>query len=103
MRKATISDLFATLWNAAADNVKHCRDMRPKQFWSGIKAMYGWAATIPDDAFFEFTIRAIHARNLFKKVQRRWESSAGTSMSKAIDRFLDAFGAEYDVKYGYYE
>ncbi|KAK8134468.1 hypothetical protein PG984_006480 [Apiospora sp. TS-2023a] len=100
LSKDTVSDAFAALWNTAADNVKHCREMRPMQFWSGVKAAYGWASTIPDDAFFEFTLRAIHARNIFKEYQRKWQESTGTSMSKAIDRFLDAFTAEYNVMYG---
>lgn len=100
LRKETICDLFALIWNYAAENVKFCKDMTPRQFFAECKANYECADTIPDEALYQFTLRAIHARNIFKEYQRHWQRSEGTAMSEAIDNFTDAFGMEYDIRYG---
>ncbi|KAK7920558.1 hypothetical protein PG985_008580 [Apiospora marii] len=100
LRKDTVGDLFALIWNCAAENVKFCKDLTPREFFAECKANYECADTIPDEALYQFTLRAIHARNIFKEYQQHWQKSEGTAMSEAIDNFIDAFGKEYDIRYG---
>ncbi|KAK7978081.1 hypothetical protein PG988_005571 [Apiospora saccharicola] len=100
LRKETICDMFAMIWNYAAENVDSCKKMKPRAFFAECKANYECADTIPDEALYQFTLRAIHVRNLFKEYHPNWKISEGTAMTEAIDNFLNAFAKEYDVSYG---
>ncbi|KAK7948773.1 uncharacterized protein PG986_009659 [Apiospora aurea] len=100
LKKDSVCDMFAQIWNLAAMNVVHCKDMSPRAFFAACKAEVESAGTVPDEALYQFTLRAIHARNIFIEYQPGWKKSEGTSMSEAIDNFKEAFSTEYDIKYG---
>ncbi|KAK8093986.1 hypothetical protein PG997_000671 [Apiospora hydei] len=100
LEKRTTSNFFAQIWNEAAQNVAHCKGMPPRAFFKACKEKYECASTVPNEAFYQFTMRAINARKIFEEFQPGWKRSGGTSMSNAIVNFIDAFSNEYDIRYG---
>ncbi|KAK8025009.1 hypothetical protein PG990_002832 [Apiospora arundinis] len=101
LRKDTICDLFTNIWVTAGDNVELCEEKSPKEFFIECKNLFPQANTIPGDAFFDFTMRAFHARNIFKELyEDEMEYSTGTSMSEALDYFMKTFSKQYNIKYG---
>ncbi|KAK8039683.1 hypothetical protein PG993_008094 [Apiospora rasikravindrae] len=100
LKKQTISNFFGLIWNEAAQNVAHCKDMSPRAFFTACKEKHECASTVPDEAFYQFTMRAIHARKIFEDFQPGWKRSGGTSMSNAIVNFIDALSNEYDIRIG---
>ncbi|KAI1163990.1 hypothetical protein F5B18DRAFT_290297 [Nemania serpens] len=95
-RKGVISDCLSDIYNFAANNVRLCGRIRPRQFWAYAKNSWEWSASFRDDAFWEFTYKLFHARALYLDTVPRIHYPQSYPLIAALDNFRDRFYELYD-------
>ncbi|CAJ2505477.1 Uu.00g128710.m01.CDS01 [Anthostomella pinea] len=98
--KGRTSQALSQIYDWAAENVGMCGLLEPEDFLACAKDSFEWSAKFRDDAFWAFTYKLFHARELFVapvydpmgKTQPR-----GHPLLTAPDNFRQEFLTRYDI------
>ncbi|KAI0384320.1 hypothetical protein F5Y04DRAFT_277691 [Hypomontagnella monticulosa] len=99
-KKTAIVDFaFADVYDFATEHVDLCASLEPVDFFARAKDSFAWSRDFKDQAFWAFTYKAFHARNLFLDHYIHLDSSSrvGMALAQALDNFRKAFDAKYPI------
>ncbi|KAI1463650.1 uncharacterized protein F4812DRAFT_468547 [Daldinia caldariorum] len=87
------------VYEFAAEKVEFCASMEPVEFFAHVKNSYAWSSHLTDNAFWAFTYKAFHARQIFLNTALKKGEGDPTKkpFALSLDRFREAFLDAYPL------
>ncbi|KAI2782158.1 hypothetical protein F4815DRAFT_498077 [Daldinia loculata] len=87
------------IYEFAAEKVELCSSLEPVDFFAYVKDSYDWSSRFTDKAFWAFTYKALHARQIFLNtvIDPDQEDPTVRPLARALDLFRDAFLKMYPI------
>ncbi|KAI0119739.1 hypothetical protein F4814DRAFT_458901 [Daldinia grandis] len=90
---------LSDVYDFATEKVELCYSLEPVQFFAYVKDSYVWSSRFTDKAFWAFTYKAFHARQIFLNTVMDPNRKDPTTkpLAQALDRFREAFLQMYPI------
>ncbi|KAI1804758.1 hypothetical protein F4811DRAFT_570701 [Daldinia bambusicola] len=88
-----ISLALSHVYEFAAQKVELCAYLEPVEFFAHVKDSYAWSSRFTDNAFWAFTYKAFHARQIFldTALDEGQKDPTTKPFALALDRFRETF------------